>query len=64
MCVFLLKHFDTGIPGVPTLPAIGFGIGQEVLTKITREHDFSALQGYGGASNKSCFNNVSILPII
>ncbi|CAL9089186.1 unnamed protein product, partial [Musa acuminata var. zebrina] len=42
-----------GIPGVPTLPAIGFGIGQEVLTKITREHDFSALQGYGGVKGLS-----------
>ncbi|WOL13466.1 calcium-transporting ATPase 10, plasma membrane-type-like isoform X2 [Canna indica] len=33
-------------PGKP--PPSGFGIGQEQLTKMSRDHDFSALQGYGG----------------
>ncbi|XP_074572932.1 calcium-transporting ATPase 5, plasma membrane-type-like [Curcuma longa] len=30
------------------LPSGGFGIGEEQLTKLTRDHDFSSLQEYGG----------------
>ncbi|CAD5181887.1 unnamed protein product [Musa acuminata subsp. malaccensis] len=41
-------------PTIPVLPSCGFGIGEEQLTKMTRDHDFSALQNYGevkGISN-------------
>ncbi|ONK70583.1 uncharacterized protein A4U43_C05F35230 [Asparagus officinalis] len=37
-----------GTPVVPALPSGGYGIGMEQLTAMTRDHDFSALQGYGG----------------
>ncbi|CAL9112259.1 unnamed protein product [Musa textilis] len=43
-----------GTPAIPVLPSGGFGIGEEQLTKMTRDHDFSALQNYGevkGLSN-------------
>lgn len=39
-----------GAPRTPVLPTGGFGIGAEQLTAMTRNHDFSALQEYGGAS--------------
>lgn len=31
--------------------ALGFGIKEEQLTSLTRDHNYSALQQYGGASN-------------
>lgn len=39
-----------GTPHTPVLPTGGFGIGVEQVTAMTRDHDFSALQEYGGAS--------------
>ncbi|XP_029118614.1 calcium-transporting ATPase 5, plasma membrane-type isoform X2 [Elaeis guineensis] len=38
-----------GTPGsLPKAPTDGFGIGEEQLTLMTRDHDYSALQEYGG----------------
>ncbi|PKU78352.1 calcium-transporting ATPase 5, plasma membrane-type-like [Dendrobium catenatum] len=43
-----------GIPGtVPALPGGGYGIGVEQLTAMTRDHDLSALQQYGGVKGLS-----------
>lgn len=52
MFSFLLIRYpfficNTGTPTIPVLPSCGFGIGEEQLTKMTRDHDFSALQNYG-----------------
>uniref|UniRef100_A0A0E0JW95 Calcium-transporting ATPase n=1 Tax=Oryza punctata TaxID=4537 RepID=A0A0E0JW95_ORYPU len=33
---------------LPEILPRGFGIGEEQLTAMTRDHDYSALQGYGG----------------
>jgi hypothetical protein len=33
----------------------GFGIGEEQLTLMTREHNFSAMEEYGGVSAYSPF---------
>ncbi|RRT63432.1 hypothetical protein B296_00042718, partial [Ensete ventricosum] len=41
----------SGTPALPTLPSDGFGIGEEQLTKMTRDHDFSSLQEYGGVGS-------------
>lgn len=51
-CLFLcvLCTFTIGTPGRPALPSSGYGIGKEQLTAMTRDHDFSALQEYGGVS--------------
>ncbi|PKA50857.1 Calcium-transporting ATPase 8, plasma membrane-type [Apostasia shenzhenica] len=38
---------------VPALPSGGYGIGAEQLTALTRDHDFSALQEYGGVKGLS-----------
>ncbi|WOK95006.1 calcium-transporting ATPase 8, plasma membrane-type-like [Canna indica] len=45
---------DRAIPGThstPALPSGGFGIGEEQLTKMTRDHNFSSLEVYGGVQN-------------
>lgn len=42
-----------GTPGRPALPSGGYGIGMEQLTAMTRDHDFSALQEYGGVKGLS-----------
>ncbi|KAJ0984186.1 hypothetical protein J5N97_002542 [Dioscorea zingiberensis] len=39
--------------GMPILPTGGYGIGVEQLTTMTRDHDFSALQEYGGVKGLS-----------
>ncbi|KAG0466038.1 hypothetical protein HPP92_020202 [Vanilla planifolia] len=50
---FLFKEAgEKEVPGtsiaVPPLPSGGYGIGVEQLTAMTRDHDSSALQEYGG----------------
>ncbi|KAK8936710.1 Calcium-transporting ATPase 8, plasma membrane-type [Platanthera zijinensis] len=42
------KKPSVGTPGTPPLPCGGYGIGTEQLTAMTRDHDLSALQEYGG----------------
>ncbi|KAK8916917.1 Calcium-transporting ATPase 8, plasma membrane-type [Platanthera zijinensis] len=43
-----------GTPGViPAVPSGDYGIGSEQLTKMTRDHDLSSLQKYGGAKGLS-----------
>ncbi|KAL0915702.1 hypothetical protein M5K25_016140 [Dendrobium thyrsiflorum] len=43
-----------GTPGtIPALPGGGYGIGVEQLTAMTRDHDLSALQQYGGVKGLS-----------
>ncbi|KAL6841111.1 hypothetical protein ACP4OV_029080 [Aristida adscensionis] len=37
-------------PGPPAESAHGFGIKQDQLTEVTRDHNYSALQQYGGIS--------------
>ncbi|KAH7671707.1 P-type ATPase protein [Dioscorea alata] len=39
--------------GTPALPTGNYGIGMEQLTAMTRDHDFSALQEYGGVKGLS-----------
>jgi Ca2+-transporting ATPase len=34
---------------LPEILPRGFGIGEEQLTAMTRDHDYSSLHGYGGA---------------
>lgn len=49
--MFDLPLLIGGTPGTtPALPSGGYGIGVEQLTAMTRDHDSSALQQYGGAS--------------
>ncbi|THU64608.1 hypothetical protein C4D60_Mb01t28250 [Musa balbisiana] len=50
----------SGIPALPKLPSGGFGIGEEQLTKITRDHDFSSLQEYGGVKGLSDLLNTNL----
>lgn len=46
-----LVQLQTGAVGrISAGLAEGFLVGVEHLTTITRDHDFSALQEYGGAS--------------
>lgn len=40
----------SGTPGLATTPAGDYSINQEQLASITRDHDFSALEEFGGAS--------------
>lgn len=42
------NHFDVTPKGLPPAPSGDYRIGTEQLTTITRDHDFSALQQYGG----------------
>ncbi|KAH7659709.1 P-type ATPase protein [Dioscorea alata] len=48
---------EKGGPGIsggsPILPASGYGIAMEQLTSMTRDHEFSALQEYGGVKGLS-----------
>ncbi|XP_039141266.1 calcium-transporting ATPase 10, plasma membrane-type-like, partial [Dioscorea cayenensis subsp. rotundata] len=48
---------EKGGPGIsggsPILPAGGHGIAMEQLTSMTRDHEFSALQEYGGVKGLS-----------
>ncbi|KAM0933755.1 putative P-type Ca(2+) transporter [Dioscorea sansibarensis] len=39
--------------GTPALPTGNYGIGMEQLTAMTRDHDFSVLQEYGGVKGLS-----------
>ncbi|CAL9779926.1 unnamed protein product [Musa acuminata subsp. burmannicoides] len=50
----------SGTPALPKLPSGGFGIGEEQLTKMTRDHDFSSLQEYGGVKGLSDLLNTNI----
>lgn len=44
-------HISVGTSGgTPALPIGNYGIGMEQLTAMTRDHDFSALQEYGGVT--------------
>ncbi|KAJ8500023.1 hypothetical protein OPV22_010575 [Ensete ventricosum] len=48
------ERVKPGTSAIPVLLSGGFGIGEEQLTKMMRDHDFSALQNYGevkGLSN-------------
>jgi len=52
-----ITHSQTGAVGrISAGPADGFLIGVEQLTTITRDHDFSGLQEYGGASTSGTVN--------
>ncbi|KAJ8499066.1 hypothetical protein OPV22_009618 [Ensete ventricosum] len=50
----------SGTPALPTLPPDGFGIGEEQLTKMTRDHDFSSLQECGGVKGLSDLLNTNL----
>ncbi|KAJ8628903.1 hypothetical protein MRB53_022226 [Persea americana] len=42
------KQLHGSFEGLPVTPSGGFGIGIDQLTTMTRDHNFSALQQYGG----------------
>ncbi|XP_065042561.1 calcium-transporting ATPase 5, plasma membrane-type-like [Musa acuminata AAA Group] len=54
------ERASSGTPALPKLPSGGFGIGEEQLTKMTRDHDFSSLQEYGGVKGLSDLLNTNI----
>ncbi|RWW32396.1 hypothetical protein GW17_00002936 [Ensete ventricosum] len=43
-----LLIYDLGAPGGAALPTGGFGIGEEQLTTMMRDHNFSAIEEAGG----------------
>ncbi|KAJ6822001.1 calcium-transporting ATPase 8, plasma membrane-type-like [Iris pallida] len=45
------EKLTAGTPGARVLTTTGYGIGEEQLTSVTRDHDLSALQGVRGISN-------------
>ncbi|CAL9172696.1 unnamed protein product [Musa hybrid cultivar] len=55
-----VERAKPGTPTIPVLPSCGFGIGEEQLTKMTRDHDFSALQNYGEVKGLSNLLNTDL----
>ncbi|RWW53373.1 hypothetical protein BHE74_00040133 [Ensete ventricosum] len=47
-----LLIYDLGAPGGAALPTGGFGIGEEQLTTMMRDHNFSAIEEAGGVGNQ------------
>ena len=47
-----LLIYDLGAPGGSALPTGGFGIGEEQLTTMMRDHNFSAIEEGGGVGNQ------------
>ena len=66
--ILLMLHFPILSPGsfegLPVTPSGGFGIGIDQLTTMTRDHNFSALQQYGGVSDTSMLIGLMLLYII
>ncbi|CAD5191787.1 unnamed protein product [Musa acuminata subsp. malaccensis] len=56
----MARSGSNSTPALPKLPSGGFGIGEEQLTKMTRDHDFSSLQEYGGVKGLSDLLNTNI----
>lgn len=50
-CCNSFNMFSTPTSAVPSADgALGFGIKEEQLTALTRDHNYSGLQQYGGVS--------------
>ncbi len=46
-----LNHLVLGPMAIPSTPTGDYAIGLEQLASMTRDHNISALQQYGGASH-------------